>query len=295
MSLDRIDIEGTFNFRDIGGAPISTPAKAAVLASLDGSDDFRLSSAGETDAPIASARGLSVATGAVFRADGLAQLTDRSREQIARLGIGTVVDLRDIGERAKLPDALDGLDVEYIELPVFEDQFFPAKRPSREEMEKAAKVTGMDLTDRSLEKIYTLMISHFGPRLALAVDTIAEHAESGVVFHCSAGKDRTGVIAAFIHELLGVDREDILAEYSVTQQHLSGAFLEAIMRDFADAGISGDLATTATAAPPELLAATLDRITEAYGDRGVEGYLLDQGMDPETPARLRRALVVPAD
>ncbi|WP_309132835.1 tyrosine-protein phosphatase [Brevibacterium sp.] len=304
MSLDRIDIEGTFNFRDIGGAPVAAPATVAAIAVAADShpgtasaDDWRLGSSGmsDADAAVTSARGYSVTTGTVFRADGLAQLTDKARADLVRLGISTVIDLRDIGERANLPDALDGLDVEYIELPVFGDLFFPVKRQSREEMKAAAEATGMDLSERSLEKIYELMISHFGSRLALAVDAIAEHAEAGVVFHCSAGKDRTGVVAAFIHELLGVGRDDILAEYSATQQHLSGAFLEAIMRNFADAGISGDLATTATAAPPELLATTLDRILDDYGNRGIEGYLLDHGMDPQTPTLLRQALVVPTD
>lgn len=123
MSLDRIDIEGTFNFRDIGGTPTS---------------------AGDT----------TVGYGKVFRSDGIAQLTDRSRADIRALGIRTVVDLRDVGERSKLPDALDGLDVEHIELPIFDDHFFPAKQLSREEMKKAAEATGMDLSDRSLSKIY---------------------------------------------------------------------------------------------------------------------------------------------
>jgi hypothetical protein len=66
-----------------------------------------------------------VRPGHVFRADGLAQLTDRSRADIRALGIRTVLDLRDIGERSKLPDALDGLEVDHIELPVFDDHFFP--------------------------------------------------------------------------------------------------------------------------------------------------------------------------
>lgn len=258
MSLDRIDIEGTFNFRDIGGAPTS-------------------------------ARHESVVTGRVFRADGLAQLTDRAREDLRALGITTVIDLRDIGERAKLPDALDGLDVDHIELPIFEDHFFPSRPLSREEMQAAAKETGMDLSDRSLGKIYDLMITHFGTRLALAVDTVAEHSESAVVFHCSAGKDRTGVVAAFLLDLLGVGRQDIIDEYSITSEHLSGEFLDSITRHFSDAGISGNLAETATAAPPELLARILDTLVAEEG--GVEAYLLRHGMDPSTPDRLREQLL----
>ena len=263
MSLDRIDIEGTFNFRDIGGAPTS---------------------AGEP----------TVATGKVYRADGLAQLTDRARADIRSLSISTVIDLRDIGERAKLPDALDGLEVDYIELPIFDDRFFPAKRLSAQEMKAAAEESGMDLSDRSLSKIYDLMIAHFGSRLALAVDTIAQTGTGGVVFHCSAGKDRTGVIAAFILTLLGVGRSDILDEYAITAQYLSGAFLENITKNFSDAGISGNLAETATAAPPELLAKVLDSIDAKYGDNGVEAYLLEHGMNPESPAALRRLLLAPA-
>ncbi|MGO2861762.1 MAG: tyrosine-protein phosphatase [Brevibacterium sp.] len=263
MSLERIDIEGTFNFRDIGGSPTS---------------------AGDS----------TVSRGKIFRADGLAQLTDRARADLGSLGVGTVVDLRDIGERSKLPDALTGLEVEYIELPIFGDHFFPTTPLSREEMKAAAKATGMDLSDRSLGRIYDLMIAHFGDRLALAVDTVAAHAETGVVFHCSAGKDRTGMVAAFLLDLLGVGRQDIIEEYAITSTHLSCGFLESITRNFSDAGISGNLAETATAAPPELLDRILDQLADEYGPRGVEDYLLAHGMDPATPDRLRSALLGPA-
>lgn len=264
MSLERIDIEGTFNFRDMGGAPVP-------------------------------AAGTSVTPGRVFRADGLAHLTDRSRADVRDLGIRTVIDLRDIGERAKLPDALDGLEVRHIVLPIFADRFFPLVRPTPEELAAAAAEAGIDHGDRSLPAIYALMVSQFGSRLALAVDTVAESAETGVVFHCSAGKDRTGMVAAFILDLLGVGRSDIIAEYAITQKHLSGGFLDAITRNFADAGISGDLSSTATAAPSALMESTLDSITEDYGAGGVEAYLLDHGMNPQTPDRLRSTLLSPAN
>lgn len=260
MSLERLDIEGTFNFRDLGGASIGDSK---------------------------------VRTGQVFRADGLAQLTDQSRSALRDLRIGTVIDLRDIGERAKLPDALDGLEVTHIELPVFDDHFFPSRPLSVDEMKAAAEATGMDLSDRSLNRIYDLMITHFGSRLAAVVDTVAKSCGTGVVFHCSAGKDRTGVVGAFLLDLLGVDRQTIIDEYAITSTHLSGGFLDSITRNFADAGISGNLAATATAAPPELMHSVLDRIDADHG--GVEAYLLSHGMDPETPQRLRDCLLEPAN
>ena len=269
MSLERLRIEGTFNFRDLGG--VRTRAGDSA-----------------------------VRPGHVFRADGLAQLTDRSRADIRALGIRTVLDLRDIGERSKLPDALDGLEVDHIELPVFDDHFFPSRPLSPEEMRAAAEATGMDLTDRSLGRIYELMITQFGHRLAQAVDTVAETCSEGVVFHCSAGKDRTGVVGAFLLDLLGVGRDEIIDEYAITSTHLSGDFLQSITRNFADAGISCNLAETATAAPPELMHGLLDDIDAEYGPASasgsaVEAYLLTHGMDPATPERLRACLLEPAD
>ncbi|WP_210605022.1 tyrosine-protein phosphatase [Brevibacterium oceani] len=287
MSLERLDIEGTFNFRDLGGAPTRAGDQA-------------------------------VRHGLVFRADGLAQLTDRARADLEELGIRTVIDLRDIGERSKLPDAVDGLDVRRIELPIFDDHFFPARPLSVDEMKAAAAASGIDLSDRSLARIYDLMITHFGHRLALAVDAIAEHCDGGVVFHCSAGKDRTGVLGAFVLDLLGVGRSEIVDEYAITSTHLSDGFLDSITRDFADAGISRNLAATATAAPPALMHDLLDRIDADYGAAsakgkgtsvggvgtasanedgtggGVEAYLLAHGMDPTTPQRLRDCLLEPA-
>ncbi|MGO1485592.1 MAG: tyrosine-protein phosphatase, partial [Brevibacterium aurantiacum] len=115
------------------------------------------------------------------------------------------------------------------------------------------------------------------------------------VFHCSAGKDRTGVVAAFIQTLLGVGRHEILEEYAITSQHLSEGFLENIVRNFADAGISGNLAETATAAPPELMAKILDSIEGKHGENGVEADLLEHGMDPESPEKLRRQLLAPVN
>src|SRR5699024_11859724 len=132
----------------------------------------------------------------------LAQLTDRSRAAIRALCIRTGPAVRDLGERSTLPDALDGPDVAPTELPVFDDPLFPSRPLSPEEMRAAAEATGMDLTHRSLGRIYQLMITHFGHRLAQAVDTVAETCSEGVVFHCSAGKDRTGVVGAFLLDLL---------------------------------------------------------------------------------------------
>src|SRR5699024_11233117 len=96
-----------------------------------------------------------------------------------------------------------------------------------------------------------LFRSQFGHRISQAVDTVAETCSEGVVFHCSAGKDRTGVVGASLLDLLGVGRDEIIDEYAITSTHLSGDFLQSITRNFADPGISGNLAETATARSEE--------------------------------------------
>ena len=73
--------------------------------------------------------------------------------------------------RDTLTDAARRAGYGHIELPIFEDRFFPAAPLSAEEMRELAETTGLDLTDRSLRRIYDYLIDHFGPRLALAVDT----------------------------------------------------------------------------------------------------------------------------
>src|SRR5699024_2001846 len=234
MSLARLRSEGTFNFRALGG--VRTRAGDSA-----------------------------VRPGHVFRADGLAQLTDRSSADIRALGIRTVLDHSDSGERLPLPDALGGLEVDHIELPVVNDQLCPNQPLSLEAMRTAADANGMHLINRSLGRIYDLMFTQFGHRLAQAVDTVAETCSEGMVFHCSAGKARTGVVGAFLLDLLGVGRDEIIDEYAITSTHLSGDFLQSITRNFADAGISGNLAETATAAPPELMHGLLDDIDAEYG------------------------------
>src|SRR5699024_6266840 len=115
-----------------------------------------------------------------------------------------------------------------------------------------------------------------------------------------AGKDRTGVVGAFLLDLLGVGRDEIIDEYALTSTHLAGDFPQSITRHCADAGISGNLAETATAAPPALMHGLLADIDAqsapaSAGGSAVQADLLTHGMDPAPPERLRACLLEPAD
>ena len=117
------------------------------------------------------------------------------------LGVGLVVDLRNSDEaqrdgRGPLADS----GVEYRHFPFLEGRGIPP-------------FTGGDVVER-LSSTYQWVLNNSGPLVAEAVSTISDavagrvgSAAYGAVFHCSAGKDRTGIVAALVLEVLGVDRE----------------------------------------------------------------------------------------
>lgn len=243
----RIAVPGTFNFRDVGG-----------YATQDGG---------------------SVATGRLYRADGLGRLGEPGVRLLRDLRIGSVIDLREEMEVRNIPDALDGLGARYTHLPLLGNRYFPLDEdiPDR-----------IVLDPHTLPSLYAATIETAGTRFVEVITHVAQEQDGAVVFHCSAGKDRTGLTAAFILTLLGVDRDTVIADYALTEEYLGEDFRAALRSHFSSAGIS-TVSTMATEAKPQWLADVLDRLDHDHG--GVEGYLADHGMADGVVARLRTHLI----
>ena len=243
----RIAVPGTFNFRDVGG-----------YATQDGG---------------------SVATGRLYRADGLGRLGEPGVRLLRDLRIGSVIDLREEMEVRNIPDALDGLGARYTHLPLLGNRYFPLDEdiPDR-----------IVLDPHTLPSLYAATIETAGTRFVEVITHVAQEQDGAVVFHCSAGKDRTGLTAAFILTLLGVDRDTVIADYALTEEYLGEDFRAALRSHFSSAGIS-TVSTMATEAKPQWLADVLDRLDRDHG--GVEGYLADHGMADGVVARLRTHLI----
>ena len=125
------------------------------------------------------------------------------------MNIGLVVDLRNSNEaerdgRGPLP----GLGAEYRHFPLLEGRGIPP-------------FTGGDVVER-LSATYQWLVHNSGLLVGEAVSAIGAADGKGVVFHCSAGKDRTGMLAALILEVLGVDAETIGADYLLTNKAIEG-------------------------------------------------------------------------
>ena len=123
--------------------------------------------------------------------------------------------------------------------------------------------------------------------LLVAARAIAD-ADAPVLFHCHGGKDRTGLVAAFVLELLGVERELVLDDYVLTSE-LRVADADAF-RDLMDDGLSAAAAAGVLGAPRELMVSILGRLDTEHGGAG--GYLRDVGgLEDTVTNRLRDRLV----
>jgi protein-tyrosine phosphatase len=216
-------------------------------------------------------------TGKLFRSDGLHSLGDAGKAGLRDLGVKIVIDLRDDFETEAMPDDLEGLDVDVLRLPVFE-----------------GSGASQSTIGATLDDLYAKIVFQHTDVVAKALREIADTGEAGVVVHCTAGKDRTGIVVALALLAVGVDRRTVVADYAQTQGNLAGPWLEGMLKLVESHGVelTPDLRVIMGGSPPEALEYVLDRIDRESG--GVRQYLLDAGVDELELAKLKSVLVEPA-
>ncbi|MBT2467057.1 tyrosine-protein phosphatase [Streptomyces sp. ISL-66] len=220
-----------------------------------------------------TADGAAVAWGALYRADSLGKLGGADWDRFLGLGIRTVIDLRypwEIEAKGRIPEperfTYANLSIEHR--PYDQAEIDPDLDP------------WCFLADRFAE------VAEDGvAEIRAAIELLAE-GPGPAVFHCTSGKDRTGLIAALVLTLLGVDEEQILADFALTE--LATARLTA---DWHAAHPGRTMRWPAYGrAPAEVLRLTLADLATRYGS--VSGYLTEQvGITPGTTARLRARLL----
>ena len=130
----------------------------------------------------------------------------------------------------------------------------------------------------------------FSPFAALLTH-LTEPGALPAVFHCSAGKDRTGLSAALLLRLLGVPEEIVLDDYELSTTYRTQRRLVELRPRFEEMGLDIERFVDFLSAPRPVLKAALDQIKQHHG--GVEGYLRNGGMDDSVPDRLRQLLLEP--
>ncbi|MDR1642792.1 MAG: tyrosine-protein phosphatase [Clostridiales bacterium] len=142
--------------------------------------------------------------GAFLRADDLGWLERDEIDFLKSYGITTVIDLRGASEIESLPDPFKAEEgVDYHSIPFMTKAITDITRV-------------LDETPASfLENFYIELLKHGQEAVKEIFETIAK-SQGSVLFHCTAGKDRTGVIAMLLLGLAGVAEPDIVANYEIT-------------------------------------------------------------------------------
>jgi protein-tyrosine phosphatase len=204
----------------------------------------------------------------VLRADDLCQLSDAGLKALADYGVRTILDMRWPQEAAQHPSPVAAA------LPQVRCERIPLLMPTEDEWRLRSRETAKELWN-----CVVLELAHFELRQVLRF--IAAAPPEPLLFHCVAGKDRTGLIAALLLALADVTPEVIAQDYAVSSHNLREGYL----RRYPDADPQRLLEALRC---PEQGAHNLLRFLKNEG--GVGAYLRQIGLTADEIARLRSRL-----
>ncbi len=262
--------------------------------------------------------GRTVRAGVALRGDALHRLTEEDLAVVAELGIRQVVDLRGLNEvRENGSDRLPGLDpaeiarvelsdgvtsigsgpIRVVHLPVYspEHDIYVDLRDALSSQDPAAQhaLLGDGGGERIMSEMYRWFVTDpvIRSRFAETVRLLAEPDGTPLLFHCTAGKDRTGWVAAIVLTALGVDRDTVYQDYLLTNER-SASTVKRVMDMFTQRRVLQDpsLMVPLIRAQAAYLDAAFAAVAEGWADFGdflAEGLGLDAG----TLAALRRNLL----
>jgi protein-tyrosine phosphatase len=246
------ELEGTVNFRDVGGLPTS---------------------------------GQPTAYGVLYRSDALHALTPAGEAELAASGIGVIVDFRTEEERLAAPDRRpDARRIREVHLPLLEGAMSSMIKESLEARYLGDHTAAGRAAEQAMAALPTLgdlyvsMLEQGAAsfaQVARFVATPEDAAHPGVLVHCTAGKDRTGIATALLLDAAGVQRDAIVADYAETQQHLSGAWLDSMTAMVEKFGVTvtPDLAEIMGGSPP----AAIEQALAWLDDHGGSAAYLESG------------------
>lgn len=215
--------------------------------------------------------------GSIVRADSVRQLSEEGWRAVVDYGVRTVVDLRSEEELAADPPA--ELPVDAVHVSFFDD------RPDVfEQVEEAS--AGAATHAEATRDVYLIFLEHFRANVAAAIRAVAQAPDGGVVVHCHGGKDRTGLVSAFLLRLAGVSIEDIATDYSLSEERLRTRHEEW----FAQAADEAELERLhrISKTPASAMVDVLEELERRYGS--IAGYLRAGGATDEELQRARARL-----
>ncbi len=242
-------------------APQPRDADTARMVSLQGAVNVR------TFAGLRGKHG-PIPVGSFLRAADLARLTPADRDALAARGVVLDLDLRTAEELETAPDALAG------------DGRFRYVRISLLGTEKLDLAKLPD----DLGTMYVASLEANQPQFRQVFATLAAQPDGAVLFHCTAGKDRTGMVAALLLSLAGVPRQDIVHDYAISAHYLAPKMRQS--PQLAAMARQNPRIVALQGSPAQAIGVFLEALERRHG--GAEAYLRKIGVsEPE----LRRLMV----
>ncbi|APA11149.1 hypothetical protein SS1G_11340 [Sclerotinia sclerotiorum 1980 UF-70] len=257
-----ITVEGIPNFRDLGGYPLASGSH-------------------------------SVRQGVVYRCGEPQKVTESGIATMRKLGITHIYDLRSQEELNKNAAAGRGGVVEWegcqrVFAPVFLEQDYSPERIAIRFRDYASKGT------EGFTRAYTDILNNAPTSYRTILLHLANEPTKPLIVHCTAGKDRTGVLCALILSLCGVDDEIVAREYSLTEFGLPQEWKAGIIKHLMEhPAIKGDHegAENLISSKAENMLATLKMLNEKFG--GAEGYVIEKcGLTAGEVEKIRKNLII---
>lgn len=217
--------------------------------------------------------GLLLKTHSLLRSDALNRLSADDEQTLGGYGVRCVIDLRFPEEIERFPDRLEsfGAPVRYV--PVSLQGTVRGKRYTEE-------------FPPSMWELYVWMLDDSREQFRTVFETIAQYEDRCVLFHCTGGKDRTGLVAMLLLKLAGVDDAAVIGDYAFTETAMKDLFVEQT-KDLESRGFT--VPPHIMQSPPENMEITLRHLKERY--TSAENYLRCIGLSGESIQKLKDKLL----
>lgn len=219
--------------------------------------------------------------GALYRSDALHKLTDADLRQLSDLSLEQVIDFRAIYERDREPDRLpEELKGRLLGIPIL-DSSTELFQNSRQEFVRILRTVD---ASQSLINTNVELATRFAPEIRRFIDVLLSSNGRPVLFHCAAGKDRTGFAAAIVLRIFGVSQDVVMEDYLLTNRYFFSAYGWSLkIMKWIRGKRFAESVRAFMMAEPAYLSAAFQAIDENYGsfDYYVRDGLGLSGMDVE--------------
>ena len=207
---------------------------------------------------------------AFLRGDSLNGLTGKDRAFLAEYGVTLVIDLRSSKETKMNPDHIDKREMEYLNVPLL-DQIQSTLLKGKMPDDMSEMYIGLvENSKDGLKEVFTRMVNERGV----------------ILYHCTAGKDRTGIITMLLLKLAGVADDTVLADYAISETYMKETF-ERQRKMVEAAGIKAP--DYVFRSKPEYMQKLMEYIAGKYGT--AKGYLESLGLSEEEIGTLEGKIV----